>query len=106
MMQTITTRSVVAVTAVVLSLPGIHAQTAQAPNGAESRARTSNAREAADYRLMPGDKLRVEVYKDAQLSQSLQVRPDGKVTLLWPWKIIDMWRWTQRCEPADYRFEH
>ena len=36
---------------------------------------------AADYRLAPGDKLRVEVYKDAQLSQSLQIRPDGKVTL-------------------------
>jgi len=36
---------------------------------------------SADYRLVPGDKLRIEVYKDAQLSQSLQVRPDGKVTL-------------------------
>ncbi|MEO8075010.1 MAG: polysaccharide biosynthesis/export family protein [Acidobacteriota bacterium] len=35
----------------------------------------------ADYRLVAGDKLRIEVYKDAQLSQSLQVRPDGKVTL-------------------------
>jgi polysaccharide export outer membrane protein len=35
----------------------------------------------ADYRLAIGDKLRVEVYKDAQLSQSLQVRPDGKITL-------------------------
>lgn len=35
----------------------------------------------ADYRLVPGDKLRIEVYKDAQLSQSLQVRPDGKITL-------------------------
>jgi polysaccharide biosynthesis/export protein len=34
-----------------------------------------------DYRLAIGDKLRVEVYKDPQLSQSLQVRPDGKVTL-------------------------
>jgi polysaccharide export outer membrane protein len=34
-----------------------------------------------DYRLGPGDKLRVEVYKDAQLSQSLQIRPDGKITL-------------------------
>ena len=31
--------------------------------------------------MTPGDKLRVEVYKDAQLSQSLQIRPDGKVTL-------------------------
>jgi polysaccharide export outer membrane protein len=36
---------------------------------------------AADYRLVPGDKLRVEVYKDVQLSQSVQVRPDGKITL-------------------------
>ena len=36
---------------------------------------------SADYRLVPGDKLRIEVYKDAQLSQSLQVRPDGKITL-------------------------
>src|SRR5207237_3216759 len=34
-----------------------------------------------DYRLGPGDKLRIEVYKDAQLSQSVQVRPDGKITL-------------------------
>lgn len=34
-----------------------------------------------DYRLVNGDQLRIEVYKDAQLSQSLQVRPDGKITL-------------------------
>jgi polysaccharide export outer membrane protein len=39
------------------------------------------AETAADYRLVSGDKLRIEVYKDAQLSQSLQVRPDGKITL-------------------------
>ena len=36
---------------------------------------------AADYKLVNGDKLRIEVYKDAQLSQSLQIRPDGKITL-------------------------
>jgi polysaccharide export outer membrane protein len=34
-----------------------------------------------EYRMSPGDKLRIEVYKDAQLSQSVQVRPDGKITL-------------------------
>ena len=39
------------------------------------------AAQSSDYRLGPGDKLRVEVYKDAQLSQSLQVRPDGRITL-------------------------
>jgi polysaccharide export outer membrane protein len=34
-----------------------------------------------EFRMSPGDKLRIEVYKDAQLSQSVQVRPDGKITL-------------------------
>jgi polysaccharide export outer membrane protein len=34
-----------------------------------------------EYRIGPGDKLRIEVYKDQQLSQSVQVRPDGKITL-------------------------
>jgi len=36
---------------------------------------------AADYRLGAGDKLRIEVYKDPQVSQSVQIRPDGKITL-------------------------
>jgi polysaccharide export outer membrane protein len=44
-------------------------------------ASTAKPSVAADYKLVPGDKLRVEVYKDAQLSQSVQVRPDGKITL-------------------------
>ena len=34
-----------------------------------------------EYKVGPGDKLRIEVYKDPQLSQSVQVRPDGKITL-------------------------
>ena len=42
---------------------------------------SAGASTANDYRLAAGDKLRIEVYKDAQLSQSLQVRPDGKITL-------------------------
>ena len=41
----------------------------------------STAAASTDYRLMPGDKLRIEVYKDDHLSQSLQIRPDGKITL-------------------------
>src|SRR5262245_61082701 len=36
---------------------------------------------ADEYRVGPGDKLRIEVYKDPQLSQSVQIRPDGKITL-------------------------
>jgi polysaccharide biosynthesis/export protein len=52
--------------------------TTTAPAGdSTAAAATSN-----DYRLAAGDKLRIDVYKDAQLTQpSVQVRPDGKVTL-------------------------
>jgi len=49
--------------------------------GARDTATTAKAPVSADYKLVPGDKLRVEVYKDAQLSQNVQVRPDGKITL-------------------------
>lgn len=61
----------------VAPLPGDH-ETANRtlPPPAASAAATAN-----DYRLMVGDKLRVDVYKDPQLSQSLQIRPDGKITL-------------------------
>ena len=59
------------------------AQTPVGTSGATASASTAPAAAstAADYRLAAGDKLRIEVYKDTQLSQSLQVRPDGKITL-------------------------
>ncbi len=68
------------------SAPAPHEDTsrkgvAQPPAAAASPERRAAAALPADYRLAVGDKLRVEVYKDAQLSQSLQVRPDGKITL-------------------------
>jgi polysaccharide export outer membrane protein len=79
----------------VLSLLLLLLQTASAQDANASRRQTADARTppatpaavgtsgsaSADYRLVAGDKLRIEVYKDAQLSQSLQIRPDGKVTL-------------------------
>ena len=52
---------------------------AGAPVGTSGKA--ADAGTANDYHLAAGDKLRIEVYKDAQLSQSLQIRPDGKITL-------------------------
>src|SRR5829696_3910952 len=45
------------------------------------KARPTQSAIPDDYRLQAGDKLRIEVYKDAQLSQSVQIRPDGKITL-------------------------
>jgi len=53
------------------------------PSGREDTDPKAAQSAAADpeYKVGPGDKLRIEVYKDPQLSQSLQVRPDGKITL-------------------------
>ena len=51
------------------------------PTGTSGKPGAAAADTSADYRLVPGDKLRIEVYKDVQLSQSVQVRPDGKITL-------------------------
>ena len=67
-------------------LPGVaRAQNPVGTSGTSASAPRSTTNTATlnspDYRLAAGDKLRIEVYKDAQLSQSLQVRPDGKITL-------------------------
>jgi polysaccharide biosynthesis/export protein len=51
------------------------------PANTPSPAASDTTTVASDYRMFPGDKLRIEVYKDEQLSQSLQIRPDGKITL-------------------------
>lgn len=73
-----------ALSALLLSTASVcPAQTASRPPGTPGTGVPAAAAAApgTDYRLVPGDKLRIEVYKDATLSQSLQVRPDGKITL-------------------------
>ena len=70
---------------VTRTAPAPTTQSAPAPGTAAepSAARSVAPRNWTDqeYRLGAGDKLRVEVYREPQLSQSLQVRPDGKITL-------------------------
>ena len=61
--------------------PATASAPAPAPPRPAAPATTTATAAANDYRLVNGDKLRVEVYKDPQLSQSLQIRPDGKITL-------------------------
>jgi polysaccharide export outer membrane protein len=68
--------STTAVAQVTASRPSAPREEAKASSGTAPRTAVPN-----DYRLVSGDKLRIEVYKDPQLSQQLQVRPDGKITL-------------------------
>ena len=55
------------------NVPALPASSASTPRPAPAA--------TADYRIVPGDKLNIQVYKDSNLSQQLQVRPDGKITL-------------------------
>jgi polysaccharide export outer membrane protein len=70
----------------VLTLGSATSPQSGAPSGSPApvppvRPVTDRDATSPDYRLVAGDKLRIEVYKDPQLSQNLQVRPDGKITL-------------------------
>jgi polysaccharide export outer membrane protein len=63
------------------------AQNTRAPrttNAVNTRAAAGTSTPAwskEDFKLGPGDKLRIDVYRDEQMSQNVQIRPDGKVTL-------------------------
>ena len=42
------------------------------------------------------------IWEHDSIKSSFYQNDEGKVTLLWPWKIIDMWRWTQSVNNDDY----
>jgi 4-hydroxyacetophenone monooxygenase len=44
------------------------------------------------------------IWEHDSIDHSFYQNAEGKVTLLWPWKILDMWRWTRSVDPADYQF--
>ena len=44
------------------------------------------------------------VWEHDSIKSSFYQNAEGKVTLLWPWKILDMWRWTKQVNKADYYF--
>jgi len=86
--MTVRTRTLLAAFLLTASVAAAAAQPVSSPASPSGRdgdkkqpPKPPSAATSDDYRLGPGDKLRIEVYKDAQLSQSVQVRPDGKVTL-------------------------
>src|SRR5206468_7591034 len=67
--------AVAAVAALLLAAPAARA------NDSDKKPAPGALAAADEYHLGAGDKLRIEVYKDPQLSQSVQIRPDGKITL-------------------------
>ena len=44
------------------------------------------------------------IWEHESIKHSFYQNAEGKVTLLWPWKILDMWRWTKEINRDDYLF--
>jgi len=76
----------IASTGFALSATAAAAQTPSSGSATPDPARTP-VRSAAtvttqpEYRIGSGDKLRIDVYKETELSHDLQVRPDGRITM-------------------------
>lgn len=68
-------------TAVAVSALCVAAPRVSAASDSDKKPAPGAMAATEEYRLGAGDKLRIEVYKDPQLSQSVQIRPDGKITL-------------------------
>lgn len=44
------------------------------------------------------------IWEHSSIKHSFYTNDEGKCTLLWPWKILQMWEWTRQVEPGDYQF--
>src|ERR1700754_2560902 len=53
---------------------------AQAQNASAAPPSSANANVAADYQIGPGDELQIFVWKNPDLSVTLPVRPDGRIS--------------------------
>lgn len=42
------------------------------------------------------------IWEHASIKTSFYQNAAGKVTLLWPWKILEMWQWTKQVDATDY----
>ena len=43
------------------------------------------------------------IWEHDSIKTSFYQNAEGKVTLLWPWRILDMWRWTKEVNADDYQ---
>lgn len=44
------------------------------------------------------------IWEHESIDHSFYQNSEGKVILLWPWRILDMWQWTKSVNPDDYQF--
>jgi polysaccharide export outer membrane protein len=62
-------------------LSGNCAQAAQTPDAGAKPATVQTAAAVEEYKIGPQDVLRIDVWKEAELTRTVPVRPDGKISL-------------------------
>lgn len=69
--------------AVLLCVPGSYAQDspAQKPDATQKPAAVTAPMVDADYKIGPQDVVRIDVWKEPDISRTIPVRPDGKISL-------------------------
>lgn len=74
---------IVSLVAVLLFAPLVYAQdqTAQKPDTAQKPTAATQPIADADYKIGPQDVLRIDVWKEPDISRTIPVRPDGKISL-------------------------
>jgi polysaccharide biosynthesis/export protein len=74
---------IVSLTAVLLCTPLAYAQDqpAQKPDTAQKPAAVTPPIVDADYKIGPQDVIRIDVWKEPDISRTIPVRPDGKISL-------------------------
>lgn len=68
----------------LLASVGVHAQDATkplTPAASNKAAAAAPAEASADYKIGPQDMVRVDVWKEPDVSRTIPVRPDGKISL-------------------------
>jgi polysaccharide export outer membrane protein len=73
----------ISLAAVLVCLPRAHSQdlTAQKPDAAQKPAPVTSSVADADYKIGPQDVIRIDVWKEPDISRTIPVRPDGKISL-------------------------
>ena len=65
----------------MLAATGLLAQATTKSAGAPAQQQTAAATTDSSYRIGPQDVLRIDVWKETEISRSVPVRPDGKISL-------------------------
>ena len=65
----------------ILGAPQSNPQGSANTSSGSSNAAAQSAQASAAYKIGPHDVLQIDVWKEPEITRSVQVRPDGKITL-------------------------